>query len=240
MYNHSSSKSPSRKHHPKGLTILYEDNDILVVDKNEGLLTIGTDRQKHKTAHYLLNDYVRRGNERSKNRIFIVHRLDRETSGILIFAKNEYTKQFLQESWKYFRKKYYAVVLGTLQQKEGEITSYLFENATFRVYSVSDSNKGKLAITSYKVIKETVKYSLLDINLLTGRKHQIRVHFADKGHPVSGDMVYGRPEKGIKRLALHSYSLTITHPVTKNEMHFETELPASFKALVSISTHPGK
>jgi RluA family pseudouridine synthase len=236
MPEHSSPKSPSRKHQPKGLSILYEDNDILVVDKSEGLLTVGTDREKHKTAHYLLNDYVKKGNERSRNRVFIVHRLDRETSGILIFAKNEHTKQFLQENWKDFRKKYYAVVPGTLQEKDGEITSYLFENAAFRVYSVSDPDKGKLAVTAYKVMKETHRYSLLDINLLTGRKHQIRVHFAEKGHPVLGDTVYGRPEKGNKRLALHSYSLTIIHPATKKEICFETDLPASFKALLNIST----
>jgi RluA family pseudouridine synthase len=236
MHDQSTSKSPARKHQPKGLSILYEDNDILVVDKSEGLLTIGTDREKHKTAHFLLNDYVKKGNERSKNRVFIVHRLDRDTSGILIFAKNEQSKQFLQENWKDFRKKYYAVVLGSLREKEGEIRSYLYENAAFKVYSVSDPEKGKLAITAYKVIKETSRYSLLEINLLTGRKHQIRVHFAEKGHPVSGDKVYGQPEKGVKRLALHSYSLTITHPVTKKEMSFETELPATFKSLVNIGT----
>jgi RluA family pseudouridine synthase len=225
-------KKPSAKHQPKGLTILYEDNHILVVDKSEGLLTIGTDKEKQKTAHYLLNEWVKKGNSRSNNRVFIVHRLDRETSGILVFAKNEPAKQFLQENWSDFSKKYYAVVMGSLKEKEGEISSYLYENATFRVYSVNDPEKGKLAVTAYKVVKETGRYSLLEVTLLTGRKHQIRVHLSEQGHPVAGDKVYGSPDKGIKRLALHAFSLTLIHPVTHKEMNFETEVPLIFNILV--------
>jgi RluA family pseudouridine synthase len=230
----SSFKSPSNKYQPKGLTIIYEDRDIIVVDKIEGLLTMGTDREKQKTAHYLLNEYVKKGNVRSGNRVFIVHRLDRETSGILIFAKHEKAKLYLQDRWKEFSKNYMAVVHGNLANKEGVLTSYLFENKAFRVYSVNDPNKGKLSKTGYRVIHESDKFSLLEINLYTGRKHQIRVHFSEIGHPVVGDNTYGPSDREAKRLALHATSLTITHPFTNREMSFEAEIPAYFKKLVKF------
>ncbi len=227
-------KKPSKKHHPKGLTILYEDHDILVVDKTDGLLTIGTVREKQKTAYFLLNDYVKKGNQRSRNRVFIVHRLDRDTSGILIFAKNENAKRYLQDNWKEFSKKYVTVVHGKLQIKEGVITSYLLENKMYRVYSVNDPDKGKFSKTGYKVIKESNNFSLLEINLFTGRKNQIRVHLSEKGHPVLGDKIYGKADKGVKRLALHSASLKISHPFTNKEMSFETGIPLYFKTLFKL------
>jgi RluA family pseudouridine synthase len=199
-----------------------------------GLLTMGTEREKEKTAYYLMTDYVKKGNEQSRNRVFIVHRLDRDTSGLLIFAKNEYAKRFLQENWKEFSKKYYAVVHGKLKEKEGVISSYLFESKSFKVYSVSDPDKGKFSKTGFKVIKESDKYSLLEIYLFTGRKNQIRVHLSDEGHPVVGDKIYGNADKGTKRLALHAYSLTITHPFTKKEISFETGIPSYFKTLVKL------
>lgn len=223
---------PSKKHQPRGLSILYEDRDILVVDKVCGLLTIGTEREKEQTAYFLLTDYVKKGNERSRSRIFIVHRLDRDTSGILIFAKSEQAKNFLQDNWKEFEKKYYAVVHGQLQKKEGEIESYLVENKVYRVYSVRDPEKGKYSKTGYSVIQESEKFSLLEINLFTGRKNQIRVHLSDLGHPVAGDKIYGVADKGMKRLALHSFSLTIRHPFTNKEMNFSTGIPFYFKSLV--------
>jgi RluA family pseudouridine synthase len=225
-------KKPSKKHQPKGLNILFEDRDILVVDKINGLLTIGTEKEREKTAHFLLNEYVKRGNERSRNRVFIVHRLDRDTSGILVFAKSENAKDFLQNNWQDFDKKYYAVIYGNLPQKEGEISSYLYENKAFRVTSVNDTNLGKYAKTGYKVLKESEKYSLLEVKLFTGRKHQIRVHFAENGHPILGDKIYGKVDKEIKRFVLHSGYLSIIHPYTKKEMVFETGIPTYFKALV--------
>jgi RluA family pseudouridine synthase len=230
----SSFKSSAKKYQPKGITIIYEDRDIIVVDKIEGLLTMGTDREKQKTAHFLLNEYIKKGNERSRNRVFIVHRLDRETSGILIFAKHEQAKIYLQERWKEFSKNYVAVVHGQLVNKEGVLTSYLYENKAFRVYSVNDPDKGKLSKTGYRVINVSDKYSLLEINLYTGRKHQIRVHFSEIGHPVVGDNIYGHADDGAKRLALHATSLTITHPFTNREMNFETEIPPYFKKLVKF------
>lgn len=225
-------KRPPKKYQPKGISILYEDRDILVVDKMSGLLTVSTEREKENTAYHLLNDYVRKGNHKSKKRIFIVHRLDRDTSGILVFAKNGHAKRFLQEEWQKFKKIYYAVVHGRLQEKKGVISSYLTENCIHKMYSVDDAEKGKLAKTGYKVLKETKRYSLLEINLITGRKNQIRVHFFEKGCPVAGDKMYGERVKGIRRLALHAASITILHPYTKEKMTFEAKIPDYFKSLV--------
>jgi 23S rRNA-/tRNA-specific pseudouridylate synthase len=145
-------KPSPKRFHPKGLSILYEDNAILVVDKISGLLTVGTAKVREKTAHFLLNTYVKKGNHKSRNRIFIVHRLDRDTSGVIIFAKNENAKRFLQDEWHGFTKKYSAVVHGSLPEKEGVITSYLAENLAHKMYSVNDPEKGKLAKTGFKVI----------------------------------------------------------------------------------------
>ncbi len=226
-------KKVPKKYQPEGLTVLFEDHDILVVEKTSGLLTVSNDKIRENTAYYLLTDYVRKGNSKSKNRLFIVHRLDRDTSGVIVFAKNEESKRFLQKEWHGFGKKYYAVIHGTLSEKEGIITSYLAENSFHKVYSVSGSAKGKLAKTGYKIIKESPDYSLLEIDLLTGRKNQIRVHFADKNCPVVGDKKYGRKEKGIKRLALHAASITLIHPWSKERMTFQTDLPGYFNYLIS-------
>ena len=226
-------KSPPKRYQPKGLSVLYEDRDILVVDKVNGLLTVANDKERENTAYYLLNEYVRKGNRKSRNRIFIVHRLDKDTSGVIVFAKHEKAKRYLQDKWQRFEKKYYAVVHGTLSKKTGVITSYLVENSIHKMYSVDDPEKGKLAKTGYKVLKESKNYSLLEIDLLTGRKNQIRVHFAEKGCPVAGDKMYGKKEKGIKRLTLHAASLTILHPHTKAEMTFEAKVPAYFYSLVN-------
>lgn len=225
-------KQPPKKFQPKGITILYEDWDILVVDKAGGLLTVSTDREREQTAYYLLTDYVRKGNSKSKNRVFIVHRLDRETSGVLVFAKSEAAKHFLQEAWQGFQKKYYAVVCGTLPEKEGLITSYLAENSAHKMYAVSGPQQGKLAKTAYRVLKESPAYSLLEIDLQTGRKNQIRVQLADKGCPVAGDKKYGEKGKGIKRLCLHAASISLVHPFSKEPMTFEAKLPAYFGTLV--------
>jgi RluA family pseudouridine synthase len=233
MQEKRSNKVPPKKYQPKGLAILYEDQYLIVVDKVQGLLTIGTDREKEKTAHFILNEYVKRGNERSRNRIYIVHRLDRETSGVLIFAKNERIKEYLQEGWKEFSKTYAAVVHGKLVDKEGVIASYLLENKAFRVYSTNDTVRGKYSETGYRVIKESGKFSLLEVELYTGRKHQIRVHLSEEGHPVVGDRIYGPPDKEAKRLALHAVSLTIIHPVTHKEICFETEIPPYLRTLVN-------
>jgi tRNA pseudouridine32 synthase/23S rRNA pseudouridine746 synthase/23S rRNA pseudouridine1911/1915/1917 synthase len=223
---------PKKRHQPRGLEILYEDKDILVVDKSAGLLTVGTANNKTNTAYYKLTDYVRKGNSKSQSRIFIVHRLDQSTSGVLVFAKNEEAKFRLQSQWKDTEKKYVAVVYGQLAKKEDVISSYLAENKALIVYSTTDTTKGKLARTAYKVLKESKQFSLLEINLLTGRKNQIRVHLADKGHPVVGDRKYGKPKDAFRRLALHSKSISFKHPASGRQMTFETRMPNYFNELV--------
>jgi len=228
-------KPAPKRFHPKGLSVIYEDYDILVVNKASGLLSVSNDKVKEATAFYLLNEYVKKGNYKSKNRVYIVHRLDKNTSGVLVFAKGEEIKKILQDEWKSFDKQYLAVLHGHLPEKEGIITSYLAENSIHRMYSVPSPEKGKLSRTKYSVVRESKKFSLVKINLLTGRKNQIRAHFSEAGSPVAGDLVYGKKEKnkGIKRLALHAAIMTIKHPVTKEEMRFEAKVPVYFEMLMS-------
>ena len=220
------------KRQPKGLTILHEDKDILVVEKPAGLLTVGTERNKSRTVHYLLNDYVRKGNPKSRNRVYVVHRLDQDTSGILLFAKSELAKKFLQEHWEQTDKYYLAIVQSQLSPKEGTISTYLAENTAHKIYSTPDAAKGRLSHTAYKVLKGGKGFSLVEVHLLTGRKHQIRVHFAEKGHPVVGDSKYGRGKIGSKRLALHARSITFTHPFSGKQMTFDTGIPRDFVRLL--------
>ena len=217
---------------PGGLAIIHEDRDLIVVDKPPGLLTISTDREKSRTAYFILTDYVRKGIAKSRNRIFIVHRLDRETSGILIFAKNEAAKFRLQSQWQDTKKKYLAVVHGKCEKRAQTITTYLAENQAHGVYTTNDARKGKLAHTAYKVLKQTKDFSLLEVDLLTGRKHQIRVHLAGIGHPVVGDPRYGPERKVRNRLALHACSISFTHPFSGEPQSFDTKVPAYFISLV--------
>lgn len=223
---------PTGKHLPGGLALIHEDRDLIVVDKPPGLLTISTDRQKSRTAYFILTDYVRKGVAKSRNRIFIVHRLDRETSGILVFAKNEAAKLRLQSQWHDTKKKYLAVVHGRCEKRAETITTYLAENQARGVYTTHDARKGKLARTAYKVLKQTKDFSLLEVDLLTGRKHQIRVHLAEIGHPVVGDPRYGPERKARNRLALHATSISFEHPYSGEILSFDTKVPAYFTALV--------
>ena len=229
-------KRPSRRHRPKGLEILYEDKDILVVEKSAGLLTVGTAKDKVKTAFYVLTDYVRKGYAKSRNRVFIVHRLDKDTSGVLIFAKSREVQLSLQKDWENTEKKYLAVVQGHFSKKEDTITSYLTENKAHVVFSTSDTKVGKLSHTHYKVLQETKMYSLLDVNLVTGRKNQIRVHLAEQGHPVVGDKKYGEKYKGHRRLALHAKSIAFKHPTNGKKLNFETRVPPNIERLMGIET----
>jgi 23S rRNA pseudouridine1911/1915/1917 synthase len=223
---------PNTKLLPQGLVIIHEDRDILVVDKPPGLLTMGTDTEKSRTAYFILTDYVRKGCAKSQKRIFIVHRLDREASGILLFAKSEEAKFCLQSQWKEVKKKYLAVVHGKCGKCSETITTYLAENKAHDVYSSSDSTKGKLSHTAYKVLKETKDLTLLEIDLLTGRKHQIRVHLAGIGHPIVGDRKYGKRDETYKLLALHAWSISFIHPFSRKQLTFETGIPVYFNQLV--------
>jgi tRNA pseudouridine32 synthase/23S rRNA pseudouridine746 synthase/23S rRNA pseudouridine1911/1915/1917 synthase len=222
---------------PRGLAILYEDRDLLVVDKPPGLLTMGTDSDKTRTAYFILTDYVRKGYSKSRKRIFIVHRLDRETSGILVFAKSIEAKLRLQGQWNETEKKYLAVVHGCCKRKAETITTYLAENKAHVVYSTADTAKGKLSRTAYTVLKQTENFALLEINLLTGRKHQIRVHLAGIGHAVVGDQTYGIGDNGHTRLALHARSISFKHPVSGERLTFQTKVPGYFNQLVGGFDH---
>ena len=226
------SARPNTRFLPKGLTILYEDRDILVVDKPSGLLTIGTDTEKTQTAYFALTDYVRKGYSKSMKRIFIVHRLDRDTSGLLVFAKTMDAKTYLQNHWEETEKRYLAVVHGQCDRNSGIITTYLAENRAHVVYSTSDPAKGKLSSTAYKVLKQTKDFTLLEIDPMTGRKNQIRVHLAGIGHAVVGDKKYGPKDNTHTRLALHAGSLAFKHPFNGKQMFFETKTPAYFSRLV--------
>ena len=193
---------------------------------------MGTDSDKTRTAYFVLTDYVRKGYSKSRNRIFIVHRLDRETSGILVFAKTIDAKLSLQNQWKETEKKYLAVVHGHCDKKAETITTHLAENKAHFVYSTSNSAKGRLARTAYKVLKQTRDFALLEIKLLTGRKHQIRVHLAGIGHAVVGDRKYGKEDRGRARLALHASSISFKHPYSGQQLTFATKVPAYFNQLV--------
>ena len=213
----------------KNIDIIYEDKDIIVINKPSGLLTVATEKEKNKTAYHLVMEYLKKKNK--NNRIFIIHRLDKDTSGIIMFAKNERAKHLYQDNWNDIVKKrcYYAVIDGKMENKEGTIKSYLKENGNM-VYSVKDRS-GKLAITEYKVLKERKNISLLDINLKTGRKNQIRVHMKENKTPILGDLKYGEKNKLINRLALHAYKLELINPVTKKLLTFEINMPNEFKTL---------
>lgn len=214
------------------LKLVYEDNDIMVANKGYGLLSMGNDKVKEGTAYSILKDYLKWVDPRLK--IFIVHRLDRDTSGLLMFAKNQEAKERMQHNWNnmVLNRKYYAVVEGNVEQDEGIVRSYLAENSQYEVYSTDNPDEGQLAVTRYKVLKRRNGYSLLEIELDTGRKNQIRVHMKDLGHPIAGDRKYGAKSSPIHRLALHAGTLRFVHPMTRREMNFSTGIPTAFASMV--------
>lgn len=215
----------------RDFTVIYEDDDLIVIDKQAGLLSIATDKEKRATAYSLLSDHVKKQN--SDNKIFVVHRLDRETSGLLLFAKSEEVKFHLQELWNdtIIERSYIAVVEGPVEKPEGVITSYLVEGKTFNVHSSQNPNYGKKAITNYKVLQKNKAYSLLKVNLETGRKNQIRVHMQDIGHCIVGDKKYGASGSPLKRLGLHAQQISFIHPSSGKKLYFETEIPSVFLGL---------
>ena len=211
-----------------GLSILYEDKDIIVVNKEAGLLSIATQKEKKQTAHHQLMEYVRK--EDPHNRIFVVHRLDKDTSGVMMFAKTEQVKRKLQDTWKDSVKErsYVALVEGKVVKEKGYVSSWLKESRTNLMYSSSVKNDGQHAITHYKVIQSNENFSLLEVQLETGRKNQIRFHMQDIGHPVVGDKKYGSKQNVIRRLGLHAKVLSFKHPATGEVLVFKTDVPKSF------------
>ena len=195
------------------------------------MLTVSTPKEKEKTLFHEVSSYVKKSNPKAK--VFIIHRLDKDTSGIVMFAKNQNVKYKYQNAWDKLciKRGYIAVVEGILKEKSGIIKSYLKETKTLLVYSSNDSKNGKLAITKYKVLKESKKYSMLDIEIKTGRKNQIRVHMSDIDTPIVGDKKYGNKKSCFKRLMLHAYSLEIINPKTKRKMNFLCDVPKTFNDL---------
>lgn len=219
------------RHRPRGFTIVHEDHDLLVVDKEPGSLTMSNHEDNRTTVEALLTRYLRKGNARSKHQAWVVHRLDRATSGLLVFAKSYAVQQALKNNWETTRKFYLAAVHGHLEQKCGELASYLAEDDNQFVRTVAHRGLGALARTTYTVIKETPTLSILRVQLVTGRKNQIRVQFADHGHPVAGDPKYGIKDRFKERMALHARTLSFPHPHRKERVTFETPIPEYFLRL---------
>ena len=211
--------------------ILYEDKDFIVVDKPSGLLTVATEKENRRTAYRFVSDYV---SLRDKHeRIYVVHRLDEDTSGVLVFAKDARLKDALQLSWQKLVSKrgYYAIVEGKMRDHEGTLVNYLKKSKINLVYVTDDKVNGKRAVTHYKVINENKDYSLLNITIDTGRQNQIRVQLGHINHYVIGDDKYGEPSNPIHRLGLHAYLLEFTHPYNNKIMRFNSPIPQEFKIL---------
>lgn len=211
-------------------SIIFEDDHLLVVNKPSGLLTIATEKERERTLYHIVRDYVLSKNPHG--RIFIVHRLDKDTSGIVLFAKDEKTKNQLQENWNEYvsLREYTAIVSGHPKEESGQIVQYLKETKTNLVY-VSRHEDGKKAITNYSVLKSNEKYSMLKVTIETGRRNQIRVAFASKKMPIVGDKKYGDKNK-VSRMYLHANRLKLYYPVIKKEILFETPIPNEFKKLM--------
>ena len=212
--------------------ILFEDDHIIVVNKPSGLLTIATEKEKEKTLYHIVREYLVSKNRNAK--VFIVHRLDKDTSGIVVLAKDMKTKNKLQENWNDYvsLREYTAVVHGHLKKKEDRIVEYLKENKINLVYAVRNG-EGKEAITNYKVLKENSNYSLVDVIIETGRKNQIRVAFNNMNHPIVGDNKYGNIKEDKSRLYLHANRLKMYYPEIKKDILFETSIPSEFKKLMN-------
>jgi RluA family pseudouridine synthase len=224
-------KEPIKRKIRSNLPIIFENNEIIVINKPSGLLSVPSDKEKGSTAYRMVSDYVQQKDKH--NRIYITHRLDEDTSGVLMFSKNPRICELFQDKWNDIVKKrgYYAIVEGVMEEKKATITSRLVKNAQNLMYSTKKKNEGQLAITHYEVIKENEEYSLLDVNIDTGRKNQIRVHLGEKGHHVIGDDKYGEPSNPLKRLGLHAYELTFIHPLSGKKMTFTAPMPKEFETL---------
>ena len=204
------------------LEILYEDKFLIAVNKNAHILTISNNQEKEKTLYHQVHNYLKTKGEK----VFIVHRLDKDTSGIVLFAKNEKVKKLLQDTWDNVKRGYVAKVCGKVENKNGVIKSYLKETKSLLVYSTNDKKNGKYAETHYEVINSNKDYSLLYIDIKTGRKNQIRVHLSDINHPIVGDKKYGN--KKDKRMYLHATYLEFIHPITNNKIIIKSDYPKSF------------
>lgn len=221
-------KTRITKHNLDGVSIVFEDKDILVVEKERGILSVATKNEREKTAYNILKNYLKEKDP--KDKIFVVHRLDRDTSGVMIFAKSEKAQDILQTTWNDSVKErtYVALVEGNVKKDRDTIISYLAENKAMVTYSTTNEEEGKKAISHYKVLKRNKNFSLLEVNIETGRKNQIRVHMQDLGHSVVGDKKYGSTKNPIRRLGLHAHTIVFVHPITKEVLSFTSKIPDAF------------
>lgn len=212
------------------VNIVYEDRWLVVIEKKIGILSMAAGHSSLNVKS-VLDDYFKR--TRQKCTAHVVHRLDRDTSGLMIYAKDMQTEQLLERDWHgtVFDRRYVAVVSGEMEEDEGTIANWLKDNAAYVTYSSPVDNGGKYAVTHFHTLKRTTEHSLVEFRLETGRKNQIRVHTSDMGHPVCGDIKYGNGDDPLHRLCLHAYVLCFYHPVTGKPMEFETPIPAQFRAL---------
>lgn len=210
--------------------IVYEDRWLVVVEKNIGILSMAAGHSSLNVKS-VLDDYFLKS--RQKCRAHVVHRLDRDTSGLMVYAKDIETEQILEHNWHQivYDRRYVAVVSGEMEQNSGTIANWLKDNKAYITYSSPTDNGGKYAVTHFQVLNRTTEHSLVEYKLETGRKNQIRVHSADMGHPVCGDMKYGNGDDPLHRLCLHAYMLCFTHPVTGKPMEFSTPIPTAFRSL---------
>ncbi|HNY65034.1 MAG TPA: RluA family pseudouridine synthase [Deltaproteobacteria bacterium] len=215
----------------KGLKIVFEDPWLIVVDKAPGLLSIATDKEKERTAYRILSDSTKKINR--KARIFVVHRLDKDASGLMMFAKSKQIQEELQGSWQHdvLERTYVVAVEGAVEKDQGTVVSWLKENKALNMVSSPTPNGGQRAVTHYKVLRRSQRHTLLEVRLETGRKNQIRIHMQDLGHPIVGDRKYGSTSSSLNRLALHARVLSFRHPVTSEVLRFETPVPGPFLAL---------
>jgi 23S rRNA pseudouridine1911/1915/1917 synthase len=220
---------------PGGLTILFEDNDILIIVKPSGLLTVATEDERERTAYFYLRQHLQSRDQRQ--RLFIVHRLDKFASGVLVFAKSQRVKQVLQGIFMQhaIQRKYWAIVEGKVGKQQGTIRSYLAENKSLRMHSTENRRGGKLAVTHYRVLRHLGKFTALEVTLETGRKNQIRVHLSEMGHPLVGDRAYDSTQDPLGRLGLHAFLLGFNHPVTGEPLVFKTDPPPEFRRYLPIA-----
>jgi len=215
----------------RGLRIVHEDADLIIVEKGSGLLSMASETEKVKTAYNMLSE------SNPKNLIFIVHRLDRETSGLMMFAKSKKVQEVLQKDWNdsIIERSYVAIVEGVVEKTEGTVTSWLKENKAMVMFSSQTPDDGQKAITHYKLLKTNPHFSMLEVKLETGRKNQIRVHMKDIGFPVTGDKKYGAKLNPIGQMGLHARVLAFRHPVTGKALRFDTPIPGKFLKLFKIN-----
>lgn len=223
-----SKRKPKGELQSKFVKIVYEDPQIIVIEKAPGILSMATSHHAF-CVKQVLDDYFHRTHQ--KCTAHVVHRLDRDASGLLVYAKTLQAEQILEHNWRDIvtDRRYLALVSGELPQKQGSVESWLKDNKAYFTYSSPVDNGGKYALTHYRVLRTDGKHSLVELKLETGRKNQIRVHMQDLGHPVCGDIKYGNGDDPIGRLALHAYRLNFYHPMTGEPLRFETPVPKGFR-----------